>query len=232
MTSEVQSIRERYSRRDHGRDARIYHPTHPAALMSAQERERVLARWLRRMGADPAALKLVEVGCGTGRILLDFLRLGFRPEHLLGNDLLPARIEEATVTLPAAVRLVCCDAMDLEVEKESCDVVVQSTVFTSIQDRDFQKALARRMWSWVAPGGGVLWYDFVYDNPRNPDVKGVPVARIRELFPECCEFQHWRLTLAPPLSRLVTRVHPFCYQLFNLVPLLRTHVLCWIRKAP
>ena len=39
------------------------------------------------------------------------------------------------------------------------------------------------MWRWVRPGGGVLWYDFTFDNPRNPDVRGVPLARVRELFP-------------------------------------------------
>jgi hypothetical protein len=24
------------------------------------------------------------------------------------------------------------------------------------------------MWALTKPGGGILWYDFVYDNPRNP----------------------------------------------------------------
>ena len=39
-----------------------------------------------------------------------------------------------------------------------------------------------------------------------------------------------RLTLAPPIARAVTRVHPGLYTLFNLLPPLRTHVLCWIAK--
>ena len=37
-----------------------------------------------------------------------------------------------------------------------------------------------------------------------------------------------RLTLAPPLARAVTRVHPGLYTVFNALPWLRTHVLGWL----
>jgi len=85
------------------------------------------------------------------------------------------------------------------------------------------------MWALTKPGGGVLWYDFVYNNPRNPDVRSVPLHRIRALFP-VGKIYPWKLTLAPPLSRRVTRLHPALYHVFNLLPSLRTHLLCWIRK--
>ena len=85
------------------------------------------------------------------------------------------------------------------------------------------------MWTAVRPGGGVLWYDFTVDNPRNRDVRGVPVTRVRELFPEARAEFH-RLTLAPPLARAVTRIHPGLYTVFNALPLLRTHVLGWLAK--
>jgi len=75
----------------------------------------------------------------------------------------------------------------------------------------------------------VLWYDFTVDNPRNPDVRGVPLARVRALFPYA-RVQAQRVTLAPPLARAVTRLHPALYTVFNTIPLLRTHVLAWIAK--
>jgi hypothetical protein len=109
-------------------------------------------------------------------------------------------------------------------------VVLASTVFSSILDDDFQRDLARVMWSFTRPGGGVLWFDLTYNNPRNPDVKGVPIGRVRELFPEG-KLKAWRLALAPPLARSVTRVHHSLYTLCNLTPLLRTHVVCWIGKT-
>jgi hypothetical protein len=102
-------------------------------------------------------------------------------------------------------------------------------VFSSLLDDAFQRRLADAMWRWAKPGGGVLWYDFTVNNPRNADVRGVPLARVRELFPHG-EVQARRITLAPPIARAVTRLHPSLYTLFNTVPLLRTHVLAWIAK--
>ena len=80
----------------------------------------------------------------------------------------------------------------------------------------------------VKPGGAVLCYDFTVDNPRNRDVRGVPVARLRELFPQG-RVSASRVTLAPPLARVVCRAHPSLYTVFNWLPL-RTHVLAWIDK--
>jgi len=85
------------------------------------------------------------------------------------------------------------------------------------------------MWQWVRPGGGVLWYDFTFNNPSNPDVRGVQLKRVRELFPQG-RISVRRVTLAPPISRRVVRIHPTMYAVFNALPLLRTHILCFIQK--
>ena len=90
--------------------------------------------------------------------------------------------------------------------------------------------LAAAMWRWLAPGGAVLWYDFTVNNPRNPDVRGVPLAEVRTLFPKG-RITARRVTLAPPLARAVCRIHPRLYPLLNAMPLLRTHVLAWVVKA-
>ncbi|HEX2009593.1 MAG TPA: SAM-dependent methyltransferase, partial [Roseateles sp.] len=103
------------------------------------------------------------------------------------------------------------------------------TVFSSILDDGVQQGLADAMWRWLKPGGAVLWYDFIVDNPRNRDVRGVPLARVRQLFPEG-RLSSQRLTLAPPLARLVCRAHPAAYTAFNSIPWLRTHVLAVIEK--
>ena len=112
---------------------------------------------------------------------------------------------------------------------ESQDIAYQSVVFSSLLDDGFQQRLAERMWQWLRPGGAVLWYDFIYDNPTNPDVRGVPLRRVRELFPGAIITAR-RVTLAPPIARRVAAVHPALYTMFNAMPLLRTHVLAWIAK--
>ena len=120
--------------------------------------------------------------------------------------------------------------MTASLPKASYDIVYTSTVFSSILDDSFQLMLAERMWSLLKPGGFILWYDFIYNNPWNQDVRGVKLRRVTELFPLGTLRCH-KLTLAPPISRVVTRIHPRLYGLLNALPILRTHVLCEIEKA-
>jgi hypothetical protein len=161
--------------------------------------------------------------------LLELLRLGFAPENLVGIELLPERARQARHVLPTALPVHEGDALQLALPAGSFDIVFVSTVFSSLLDDAFQQRLAGAMWRWARPGGGVLWYDFTVDNPRNADVRGVPLARVRALFPHG-RVQSQRVTLAPPLARTVCRIHPSLYTLFNTVPWLRTHVLAWIAK--
>lgn len=229
-SSEARAVAERYARRSMTVPSDLYSPLNPAEFMARQERERALISLIRAAGLEPISERTVlEIGCGTGSNLLRLIDLGFSPENLVGNELLESRATVARSRLSQEVRILMGDASTLEFPAASFDIVYQSTVFTSLLDAPFQEALARRMWSWARPGGGVLWYDFLYDNPRNPDVRGVPMRRVRQLFPQA-HIRSWRITLAPPISRRVTKLHPSLYGLFNLLPFLRTHVLCWIRK--
>jgi len=207
-----------------------YNFLQPDVWQSVQERQRAMLQLLRAQGVtDLATLRVLEVGCGAGGNLLELLRLGFAPQHLAGAELLPDRFAAARANLPAAVQLWPGDASVLPIPAGSQDIVLQSTVFSSLLDDAFQQQLATAMWDWVAPGGGVLWYDFTVNNPRNRDVRGVPLARVRQLFPQA-RLQAQKLTLAPPIARAVCRLHPRLYPLFNALPLLRSHVLVWLGK--
>lgn len=224
---EPQAVADRYARRT---DPNRYSILNPDVWQTLQERQRGMLRLFSRLGwHDLTGRRVLEVGCGTGGNLLELLRVGFAPRNLAGIELLPERFAQAMQTLPAGVVLMQGDASLIKLPDESEDIVLQSTVFSSLLDAPFQWRLAQTMWRWVRPGGGVLWYDFTVDNPRNPDVRGVPVARIRELFP-AGRVQYQRVTLAPPIARRVCALHPSLYPVFNVLPLLRTHVLAWIEK--
>ncbi len=226
-SNETDALRLRYKRRG---DAGRYSMLRPDVWMTQQERQRAMLQLFMRLGfTELSTLRLLEVGCGAGGNLLEFLRLGFVPEHLAGAELLPERFAQARHVLPPAVALFEGDALAMPLEPASQHIVFVSTVFSSLLDDAFQQRLADAMWRWVRPGGGVLWVDFTVDNPANPDVRGVPLARVRQLFPQGA-VQHRRITLAPPLARRAARVHPALYTLLNTVPLLRTHVLAWIAK--
>jgi len=227
---EAAAVVERYARRG---ASTLYGALRPEVVRSTQEWQRVLLGVLSDVcgygDTDLRELRLLDVGCGYGAHLLDFLRVGFAPEHLTGIELLPERAAAAHRRLPPSVRLIQGDATTADIVPASQDIVFQSVVFSSLLDDAFQHALAKRMWDWLRPGGWVLWYDFIYGNPANPDVRGMPVALVRSLFPSVRSGSR-RVTLAPPISRLVCRLHPALYGVLNTLPWLRSHALVWIQK--
>jgi ubiquinone/menaquinone biosynthesis C-methylase UbiE len=196
-----------------------------------QERERRLLTLLKRY--DFASLKekkILEVGCGTGYWLREFIKWGALPENVTGIDLLADRISKARRLCPPAVRIQCASAAQLPFANERFNLVLQSTVFTSILDPDLKRRVAAEMMRVVKPEGVILWYDYYVNNPWNSDVRGVKRREIARLFPGC-RIELERITLLPPLARfLAPYSYLSCYLLEKLPPLC-THYLGVIRKG-
>lgn len=223
----LEQIEQAYARRSNA-DPR-YHPLAPAQLHALQERERAVAAALRRhVGLQTQFVHAAELGCGAGGNLQMLLRLGLLPQNLTGVELLPERLALARERLPAAVRLLGGDARTASIAPGSQQLVVLATVFSSVLDDRLQQQLADTAWSWLAPGGLLLCYDFAFDNPANRDVRAVPVARMRRLWPAAAAVEVRRLTLVPPLAR---RLPAALIALVNAcMPWLRTHRLLVLRK--
>lgn len=229
FTEEIESIKSSYLLRKNIGFYK-YHPLNPSIFMTVQEKERKLIKWLKSFDLiEINKLNLLEIGCGTGQNLLQFIKLGFSPNRIVGNELLPERVEQAKIILPGSVKIIEGDALKADFPTEYFDIVFQSMVFSSILNEEFKIALAKKMWRLTRPGGGILWYDFTYNNPKNPNVKGITFKELEKLFPDT-KITKWHLTLAPPITRIVTRIHPVLYHVFNFFPFLRTHILCWISK--
>lgn len=224
--SETDLIKERYSRRDY---KNRYSLINPDIYFKFQERQRKIIELLKKAGrADIKNLSVLEVGCGTGTNLLELILLGFSPDKLTGIDLINERIDEAKSRLPESVKLIVGDALIYKIDQEF-DIVYLSTVFSSILDDKFQSELAEKIWKWVKPGGAILWYDFIYNNPQNPDVRGINYRTLKKLFPHG-HIEKSKITLAPPLARKLVKAGKMLYSVFNLFLPLRTHLLCWIEK--
>lgn len=228
--AESARIREVYERRKAAAVRTRYSPFEPGHLLMTQQRSRLMLGALSAHGcSDLSAKRILEVGCGTGAWLRELVSWGARPENMTGVDLLPDRIAEARRLCPPGVALACGDASRLSLPGAAFDLVLQSTVFTSILDGDVRRALASEILRVLRPGGRVLWYDYFWDNPANPDVRGVRAAEIRSLFP-ACRIDLRRATLAPPLARvLVPRARLLC-QFLECFPWLCTHYLGVIQK--
>jgi ubiquinone/menaquinone biosynthesis C-methylase UbiE len=191
--------------------------------MQSLERE-MLAVLDPNRGRPLASLRILEVGCGTGYWLRQFVKWGANPENVVGIDLLPDRVADAKRLCPEAVTVRCGSAARLEFDDQSFDVVFQSLVFTSVRDAAMKQQIASEMVRVTRKQGFILWYDFFLNNPRNPDVRGVGRREMRELFPQC-SISLKRVGLAPPLFRAIAPRSWFLCAALEKIPLLRTHYL-------
>jgi ubiquinone/menaquinone biosynthesis C-methylase UbiE len=174
--------------------------------------------------------RILEVGCGNGYWLREFIKWGATPENLAGVDLLPERINEASRLSPPGIAYTKGSAAALEFAKASFDIVLQATVFTSILDGVLKKQVAEEMLRVLKPEGVVIWYDFRVDNPRNRDVRGIEKAEIEKLFPHCC-ISLEKITLAPPLLRVLAPYTWLGSHVLSAIPWACTHYLGIIRAT-
>jgi ubiquinone/menaquinone biosynthesis C-methylase UbiE len=206
----------------------IHNPGNYAIL---RERQATIRRLLGARGWLPLAGRaILEVGCGSGKELASMRGLGAQPADLLGVDLLPERIAEARQQYPE-LNFRAANAEALDFPNSAFDLVLIFTVFSSILDRTMATNVAGEIRRVLQPGGGVLWYDFRFDNPRNPHVRGMTRATIAALFPGF-DLNLQTVTLLPPLARRLGRATTALYPLLAYIPLLRTHYLGLFVKHP
>jgi SAM-dependent methyltransferase len=203
----------------------------PSYRFMRQDRERRVLELLAREGLSTLAGRdILDVGCGVGNWLRDLVRWGATPVKVRGVDLLADRVETARTLVAPGVTVTCGDIAALDIPDASFDLVIQSTVFSSILDDDRRRRSAAEMRRVLRRGGLILWYDFHVNNPGNPDVRAVTRDEIPALFAGC-SVRMQRLTLAPPLARAIAPHSRLLCELLSLVPFLRTHTLAAIRPA-
>ncbi|MHB1432114.1 MAG: glycosyltransferase [Streptosporangiaceae bacterium] len=178
----------------------------------------------------PDGARILDVGCGSGG---DLRRLAAGLSHLrpalVGIDLLPDRIDQARRTAPEAAVQVG-GAENLPYPDRVFDLVLTSTLFSSILDERLASAVAAEMTRVLAVGGVIVCYDVRYPNPWNPHTRALTAGRLRRLFPGA-DLRLRPVTLLPPLARRVGGAAPWLYRPLHTVPLLRSHYLTEIHPA-
>jgi SAM-dependent methyltransferase len=205
-------------------------PANAGLVQIQTERARVLRELLESEGLIPLAGKRVlDIGSGLGDELARLITEGADPEHSVGVDLLPDRVEKASRLHPS-VRFVRADARRLPLDDSSFDLVLANVVFSSILDDDVASAVAREMRRVLAHDGAIVWWDNRYPTPGNPKVRGYRLREIKRLFPDC-RIRARTTTLLPPLARRLRRRAPLVYRALAHVRFLRARHLAVIRPG-
>lgn len=226
LAAEEARVRAAYARRGAPARESYFERAH---LFMVQGQVRAVLRGLRAHGVTVLEpLDMLEVGCGTGRWLRELVQWGADPTRLTGVDVLADRIAQARLRCPAGVTLAPGNAAALALPARRFDVVLQSMVLSSVLDSAVRQRVAAEMLRVARPGGLIVSYDLRVRNPSNPDVAPLTRAQLRALFPGCA-IRWWRVTLAPPLARLVAPRSWLLATLLDAVPALRTHWLAFVR---
>ena len=175
--NEAERIKKVYEKRRSKQKYKLYSFFNKGNLYIVQQRERALLDLLRKFNfVKLSDKKILDVGCGTGGILRSFIEYGARPKNLYGVDILQDRIEIAQ-DINSNINYELGNASNLPYEDNYFDIVLQFTVFTSILSEEIKKDIAKEMIRVLKKEGIIIWYDFFYNNPKNPDVKGIKKKR-------------------------------------------------------
>ncbi len=226
--TDVERVKSAYSMRtaDQAMLDRKYFTLSPAYLFAIHSRQRALAKVLAGHGIVKFdGLRVLEVGCGIGDGLPDFLFHGLKPAQLHGSELIPGRVAQARGKFPQ-LPFTCADGRQLPYRDGCFDVVCQYTVLSSVLDDGIKEAIARDMIRVTRPGGVIVWYDF-WLNPVNPQTKGIRKAEIRRLFPGC-RIDFHQVTLAPPLARMLVPVSRNLAGILESLRVANTHYMAAI----
>lgn len=229
VVAERERMQLEYSRRAREISPDFYAPWQPANRFMVESRNRTAAAMLHSLQVFPQSNdKCIEVGFGGIGWLSELIGWGIKESNLHGMELDPTRARKAQELLPAA-DLRIGDAVALPWESETFQLAIASTLFTSVLDQRVRQLIADEIVRVLVPGGALLWYDFAYNNPRNPHVRAINRAEIHALFP-ALHGQIKRVTLAPPVARLIAPRWWTLATLLEGIPLLRTHLMAVLVK--
>jgi SAM-dependent methyltransferase len=203
----------------------------PGYMMQFHEVERAVLRLVaRNTEGSLRGLKILDIGCGSGGWLREFIKWGAEPESLYGIDAIEDRVANARRLTPAGVTLICGSAANLEFDNKAFDLVMMFECLCMMTDETMRARMASEALRVLKPSGTLLFYDFRYRRPGLGDVFR-PLGRreVKRLFPGCkCHLKS--IHPFPPVSRKLAALMPSAWNLLNLFPPLRTSYVGSIRK--
>ncbi len=224
LLNEYEKRRRRFADRD------LYSVFNRANLFMIQQRQREVLTLLKQKGfTTPARYQILEMGCGDGGVLTEFLGFGALPGNLFGVDLLHDRLQRAHHCLPGS-GCANADGQALPFPSGTFDLVLQYTAISSILDSRLRRDICADILRVLKPEGLILSYDF-WLNPLNNQTRGLRPREIRQLFPGC-RYTFRLITLAPPITRRLVPISWSAALFLESLKIFNTHYLSAISRLP
>jgi len=206
----------------------------PEVLFQSFAVERANIAALRSLALDKSNTRILDVGCGSGSGLLQFVRLGFDRSNLVGIDLSDARIEQGRALLPG-IDLQVADASRMPFGDETFDLVFESTMLGTLESQSLLQSIAAEMIRVTKKGGHIMLADWRYSRKGSGVKTAISREKIAELFSVGRTTEvvgRERGALVPPLGRRLSRIAPSLYFLLQaIVPLAAGQITTVLRKS-
>jgi len=195
-------------------------------VYAVRERRRTLARLAEEHFPRIDALRICDVGCGSGGDLQFWTELGIPQSSLAGTELVPERARAASALLPEAdIRQV--NGFELPFADGQFNVTTASLVFSSVLDSQSRRQLFEEMQRVTAVDGMTIVYDMRITKPSNPAISRFTPASIGAARPDAT---YPATPFLPALALLLSAPGFLRRPLLALLP--RTHAIwVWVRRA-
>lgn len=168
---------------------------------------------LQKLDLDRTHARVLDVGCGNGGSLLQFMRLGFKPSNLVGIDTSDERIAQAAEFLPGVgFRKESADALPFG--DSEFDLVFESTMLGTLESPTLLENIAREMLRVTKTRGYIMLADWRYSREGSGVRTAISPALIAKMFSvgkATRVVARERGALVPPIGRRLSRITPSLY---------------------
>lgn len=192
-------------------------------------REKSLLQLLYKyIGTDISKIKVLDVGFGSGGDILNLVKYGFEVTNVSGVEVLTGQVKKLKEILPSA-NLQLTESFTLPFKDNCMDLILQSTVLSSILDFNSRKELAGEMYRVAKPDGKIFSYDIRIFNPWNKNVTKIDKTEINKLFPQA-KTAFYSTTLNPVIVRKIGKFSTLLCEILDKIPFLCSHYYTVIEK--
>jgi ubiquinone/menaquinone biosynthesis C-methylase UbiE len=187
--------------------------------------------WNRQRSRCGSEVVVLDLGCGSGSSTPEFGVID-RQVTRIGVELLFERLAQgesgvSSVALP--IHLVCADGAQLPFRSATFDLIVMSTVLSSVLDPLTRGLIAAEVQRVLAPGGLMIWYDMRWPNPANRKVRPVGRRELSRLF-SGLQGRPSSMTLVPQVARRLGKRAVTWYPRLVAIPALRSHLIAGLEQ--